>query len=134
VKIDPDYLKVILSTFLDSPDSFVELRHFEKGEIEIDDKFLFHMQLLEDQSLVQALNRGEGLGYVIALGGNFEWMSKPLRLTAAGHEFAEALNRKEVWEKIKGGFKDASLATLISAAKELLTAFVKTQAKKHFEV
>ena len=134
MRIDQDYLKSLLTTFLESADSFSELRHFQKRGIEVDQKFLFHMQLLEDQSFVEPLNKGEGLGYVVALGGNFEWISKPLRLTASGHEFAEALNRKEVWEMLKSGFKDASLSTLATASKELLTAFAKKQAKKYFEL
>ena len=134
VKIDQDYLKSLVVTFWESPRSFVELGDFRKKGLEVDDKFLFHMQLLEDQALIERQNKDKDLGYRIALGGNFEWMSKPLRLTASGHEFAEALSRKEIWEALKSGFKDASLSTLTAASKELLTAFVKTQARKYLEI
>jgi hypothetical protein len=89
------------------------------------------MQLLEDQSFVECLNKDKNIGYVVAMGGNFEWISRPLRLSAAGHEFADALNRKEIAQILKYGFKDASISTLKLAATELLTAFVKTQAEKH---
>jgi hypothetical protein len=89
------------------------------------------MQLLEDQLLIERLNKDKHLGYQITLSGAFEWISRPLRLTAAGHEFADALNRKEVWEALKSGFKDASISTLISASKELLRAYIKKQAEKH---
>jgi len=133
MKIDQDYLKNVLDTFLESPKSFVELNGFSKRNIAIDDKFLFHMQLLEDQSFVECLNREANLGYVIAMAGNFEWISRPLRLTAAGHEFAEALNRKEILAVLKSGFKDASLSTLKTAAKELLSAFAKKQASKYLD-
>ena len=111
MSIDQEYLKALLTIFLESRRSFVELGDFEQKGIAIDDRFLFHIQLLEDQSLIERQNKEKDLGYRIALGGNFEWISKPLRLTASGHEFAEALNRKEVWEKLKTGFKDASDVT-----------------------
>ena len=132
MKIDDEYLKKLLNTFLDSPRSFVELNDFSERSIAIDDKFLFHMQALEDQAMVECLNKEKSLGYIIALSGRFEWISRPLRLTAPGHEFADALNRSEVWEGLKSGFKDASLSTLSIAAKELLTAFIKKKAKDNF--
>jgi hypothetical protein len=131
MRIDQDYLRTLLGIFLDSPRSFVELGDFQKESIAIDDKFLFHMQLLEDQSFVECLNEDKKIGYVIAMGGNFEWTSRPLRLSAVGHEFADALSRKEIAQILKSGFKDASMSTLKLAATELLTAFVKTQAEKH---
>lgn len=131
MKIDQDYLRAVLSVFLGSPRSFVELRDFREADVAVDDRFLFHMQLLEDQSFVECLNKNKMLGYVIAMSGNFEWISRPLRLTAAGHEFADALTRKEIAQILKSGFKDASMSTLKMAATELLTAFVKTQAERH---
>ena len=132
MKIDQEYLKRLLNTFVDSSKHFVELNDFQSNDIAVDEKFLFHMQVLEDQALIECLNKDKHLGYIIALGGNFEWISKPLRLTAPGLEFAEALNRKEIWEALKSGFKDASLSTLTAASKELLAAFVKKKAKEHF--
>ena len=101
--------------------------------IEVDDKFLFHMQILEDQRFIECLDKKSDLGYEIHLGGQFEWQSRPLRLTAAGHEFTEAVNRPEIWEILKSEFKDASLSTLKSAASSLLVAFAKKQLHKHLE-
>jgi hypothetical protein len=132
VKIDQDYMRQLLNTFHGSPRPFVELSDFRKNDIDVDDKFLFHMQLLEDQELVECLSKEKKLGYVIAGGGTTQWVSRPLRLTAAGHEFAEALNKQEIWKVLKTGFKDASLSTLRAASKELLEALIKKQVKKHF--
>jgi len=78
----------------------------------MDDKFLFHIQILEDQKLIECLDKKSELGYEITLGGEYKWNSRPLRLTAAGHEFAEALNKSEIWEILKHEFRDASLTTL----------------------
>lgn len=134
MKIDQEYLKRLLNTFIDSPRHFSELCDFQTNGIEVDEKFLFHMQVLEDQSLIECLNKEKHLGYIITLSGNFQWMSKPLRLTAEGHAFVDAINKSEIWEVLKTGFKDASLSTLTIASKELLSAFVKKKAKEHFGV
>ena len=133
MKIDQEYLKRVLNAFIDSPRSFVWVADIMETGIDLDDRFLFHMQILEDQGFVECLDKKSELGYEITLGGDFEWKSRPLRLTAAGHEFAEALNRPEIWEVLKGEFKDASLSTLRSAAKILLLAFAKKQLGKYLE-
>jgi len=134
VKIDQDYLKVILNTFIDSSRSFVWVADIMENGVEIDDKFLFHIQILEDQKFIECLDKKSDLGYEIALGGQFEWKSRPLRLTAAGHEFVEAINKAEIWSIIKEEFKDSSLSTLKSAASSLLKAFAKKQLNKYLEL
>ena len=134
MKIDQDYLRVILNTFIESSRSFIWVEDLLKNGIEMDDKFLFHMQILEDQHFIECLDKRSELGYEITLGGNFEWKSRPLRLTAAGHEFSEAINRPEIWEILQEEFKDASLSTLKSAATSLLVAFAKKQINKYLEI
>ena len=54
-------------------------------------------------------------------------------MTATGHEFVEAMNNAEIWEILKGEFKDSSLSTLKSVAGSLLTAFAKKQLNKYFQ-
>jgi hypothetical protein len=134
VKIDQAYLKQLLNGFLVSERSFVWPGDLLRDGVELDDKFLFHMQILEDQRFVECLDRRPDLGYEITLGGEFTWHSRPLRLTAAGHEFVEALNRSEIWEVIKAEFQDASVATLTTAAKGLLEAFARKQIQKYLDV
>jgi len=134
MKIDQDYTKHLLNIFIESecagiyPDSFVD------NGIPLDAKFLFHMQILEDQHFVECLDKIRGLGYEIGMGGEFTWKGHPIRLTAAGHEFAEALNKSEVWDVLKKEFKEASLSTLSNAAKQLLGAFARKQINKYFEL
>lgn len=134
LKIDQEYLKTLLNTFIDSSRSFTWVADFIDKGVEIDDKFLFHIQILEDQNFVECLDKKSDIGYEITLGGEFEWKSRPLRLTAAGHEFVEAINRSEIWSVIKKEFKDSSLSTLKSAASSLLKAFAKKQINKYFEL
>lgn len=133
MRIDQQYLKSFLNVFLNSNRHFVDISNFKSAKIEIDEKFLFHMQILEDQHFVQAYNDENSLGYHVTLGGNFEWVSQNLRLTAAGHEFAESLNKKEIFQVLNEEFKNVSVGTLSSVAKELMIAYAKKQAKKYFE-
>lgn len=119
---------------MESSRSFIWVEDIVKKGIEMDDKFLFHIQILEDQDFIECLDKKSEIGYEITLGGEFEWKSRPLRLTASGHEFSEAINRPEIWEILKDEFKDASLSTLRSAATSLLIAFAKKQINKYLEI
>jgi len=134
VKIDQEYLKIMLNTFIASPKAFIWVADITEQGIKMDDKFLFHIQILEDQNFIECLDKKSDIGYEITLAGKFVWNSRPLRLTAAGHEFVEAINRDEIWTIIKDEFKDASLSTLKSAASSLLKAYAKKQINKYFEV
>lgn len=133
MQIDQEYLKLMLNTFVASPHSFIWVSDLVDQGIELDDKFLFHIQILEDQGFVESLDKKSDLGYEILLGGEFKWQSRPLRLTASGHEFVEAINKSEVWEIIKEEFKDSSMSTLRSAATTLLKAFAKKQVEKYLQ-
>jgi hypothetical protein len=133
LKIDQEYLKVMLNTFVDSPRSFIWIADLADRGLDMDDKFLFHIQILEDQSFIECLDKKSNIGYEITLGGEYRWESRPLRLTATGHEFVEAMNNSQIWEILKNEFKDSSLSTLKSVAGNLLKAFAKKQLNKYFE-
>jgi len=49
----------------------------------------------------------------------------PLRLSADGHEFIEALENVDVWTTIKRDFRDTSIKTLKDAGLQLLEGYVK---------
>ncbi len=134
MQIDQDYIKVVLNTFIESDRAFIWVGDITAHGFEMDDKFLFHMQILEDQEFIECLDKMSDLGYEITLGGEFRWHSRPLRLTAAGHEFVDAINREDIWQVLQNDFKDASLSTLKSAAKDLLLAFAKKQVNKYLEI
>jgi hypothetical protein len=134
MKIDQEYLRQILNTFTESTRSFIWIADICDKGIEVDDKFLFHMQILEDQKFIECLDKMSDFGYEITLGGEFKWNSRPLRLTASGHEFLEAINRPEIWDVLKAEFRDASLSTLKSVAGTLLSAFARKQLGKYLEL
>lgn len=133
MRVDQEYLKNLLNVFLDSDEHFVDLSNFKNAKINIDDTFLFHMQILEDQKFINAYNDENFIGYVVALSGKFEWVNQNLRLTSIGNEFAESLNKKEIFEILSKEFKNVSVGTLSSVSKELMISFAKKQARKYFE-
>jgi len=64
------------------------------------------------------------------LDGFHQWSVLPLRLTASGHQFIEALSNKEVWAAIKHGFKDASITTLKSVSLKLLEGYAQKKVEQ----
>jgi hypothetical protein len=48
------------------------------------------------------------------------WSAVPLRPTAQGHQFIEAIRNKELWATLKRDFKDASINTLWDVSRKLL--------------
>jgi Hypothetical protein (DUF2513) len=129
MKIDQDYLKGLLEAFENAEKPTTDIEELQLlGFNYEDDKFIFHLQILADRMLVE----GEGdnknfLGYVKGNDGYTSWGAIPLRLTANGHDFIEALRNKEVWETIKSEFKDASIGTLIKVSKELFEGYAKNK-------
>ena len=125
MKIDLDYLKKLLEAMEAAPAPVFDIQELRAAGLDYnDDQFIFHMGILDDQAFVQREDREPGFGFSRGLDGHEHWMPVPLRLTAQGHQFIEALRNKEVFATLKKGFKDASLATLRDVSKKLLEAFV----------
>jgi len=134
MKIDQPYLKQMLNVFIESKNSHIWVAEMTDVGIEMDDKFLFHIQILEDQGFIECLDKTSDIGYEIVLNGQFRWHSRPLRLTSSGHEFVEALNQAEIWNIITSEFQNSSLETLKSAASSLLKAFARKQISKYLDL
>jgi len=125
LKIDQNYLKEMLEAFESAENPTTDIQELEiKGFECSEDKFIFHLQILADQGFVQR-EQGEGLGYSKGAGGNISWSVVPLRLTAQGHDFIEALKNSEVWDTIKSEFQEASIGTLWKVSKSLLEGYTK---------
>lgn len=134
MKIDQDYLKGLLGAFeaSDTPDTDVA-RLLEQGFDCKTDTFIFHMRLLEDRGLMTRVDGDAGFGAIQSLDGKTHWAIIPLRLTALGHDFLDALRNQEVWETLKTGFKDASMGTLMTVSKELFNRALAKQLDKIFD-
>lgn len=125
MRIDQEYLKGVLEAFEASHTPTTDIQELEQAGFSYqEDKFIFHLSILADQHFVER-EQGDGLGYRRGVDGYISWAVVPLRLTAAGHEFLEALRNSEVWDTIKSEFKDASIGTLWRVSKELLEGYTK---------
>jgi len=125
VKIEQIYLKDLLEAFESAKGSMTNIQELnDKGFNCQEEIFIFHLRILADQKFVEG-EKGVGLGYSIGANSNVSWSVVPLRLTAEGHEFIEALQNREVWNTIKSDFKDASISTLWDVSKELLEGYTK---------
>jgi hypothetical protein len=126
MKIDHDYLKKMLEAFEAAPAPIFYVTDFEAARLDINDpQFIFHMEILDDQGFIVRDDRSAGFGLMRSADGSAFWSILPLRLTAQGHDFIEALKNKEVWATLKKDFKDASISTLWDVSKKLLEGYTK---------
>jgi hypothetical protein len=126
LKIDQDYLKRLLEACQASEKPTFDIEDLKAAGFDYNDKqFEFHMAILTDQGFIEQDDGDPGFGLTKSLDGFLSWSVLPLRLTASGHQFIEALSNKEVWAAIKHGFKDASIATLKTVSLKLLDGYAK---------
>lgn len=129
MKINQEYLKGLLEAFEASESPTTTIQKLREHGFDCqDDDFIFHLQILNDQHLVEGEN-GAGLGYKKGADGYICWSVVPLRLTAQGHDFIEALRNSEVWNTIKSEFKEASIGTLWKISKDLLKGYTEKKIK-----
>lgn len=126
MKIDQDYLKRLLQACQASEKPTFDIEDLKAAGFDYNDQqFEFHMKFLNDQHFIEQDDGDPGFGLTKSVDGFLSWSVLPLRLTASGHQFIEALENKEVWTAIKRGFKDASIETLQSVALKLLDGFAQ---------
>jgi hypothetical protein len=136
MKPDAEYLKRLLEAFEVAPRPYTDILQIKAAGLDYEaDEFEFHMGLLDDRGFIEQEGHRHGFGLEHSADGSFaQWSVLPLRLTAAGHEFAEALRNKEVWATIKRDFKDASIDTLWQVSKKLLEGYTKKKLESVFGI
>ncbi|CAK3017352.1 DUF2513 domain-containing protein [Vibrio crassostreae] len=135
MRIDVQYISSLLSVFLDSEKAHITLSAFETAGVKIytddrkglDEKFIFHAQLLVENGLVSDKDlRSESLntfGISYNKSGGFI-VERDIRLTQKGHDFASALNNKEVLEKLKTELTNAPFRVLFDGSQKLLEHYL----------
>ena len=126
MKIEPEYLKDLLEACQASEKPTFNIEDLKAAGLDYGDPmFEFHMRILTDQRFIEQDDGDPGFGLTKSLDGFLSWSVLPLRLTASGHQFIEALSNKEVWTAIKSGFATASIVTLKKVAIDLLEGFAR---------
>lgn len=124
MRIDIEYLKSFLDILLDNEHPDFRIDHPKISPLWGDNdeglkKLVFHMEILEDQGLIENSTNLSGLGFQRMGHGGFGVSLRPLRLTAQGHQFAADLSKPGVFEKLKTSFKDAGPAETVKIVFDL---------------
>ncbi|MGR5165422.1 hypothetical protein ACPV4X_26470 [Vibrio owensii] len=126
MRISYEYLAGILSEFLESPEPHLSWKNFD-GKIKENQKlFFFHIFILRDKGLIVGASNPSDIG--VEYNGNanmYERYNTPIRLTATGHDFADALSKPSIREVIIDKFKDEGISAVLGITKSL--------AEKHAE-
>lgn len=126
MKPDPEYIKQILTAFQDANNPTTNIEELKAAGLPWDDpKFEFHMMLLHDSGLMESEHGG--IGFSRGADRRIEWSVIPLRLTARGQQFAEALGNGKILQTLKANFAGASITTISQVA----VALFKAEVTKH---
>lgn len=138
MKIDLAYMNKILGAFISAETAHIFVSDFPSKQIPIenmnspgrlDEKFLFHIQLAAENGLISdrdlSFSGLSSIGIQIGAGGGVTLVDTPIRITQQGHEFASALNNKEILLKLKSELKDAPFRTIFDGSQKLLDHYFK---------
>lgn len=134
MKVDLDYLRQLLEAFESAERPYVALNELHQAfdEAEGLDRFVFHMELLQDKAFVRRMDGYAGYGLIRATLDTKLWERNEvlLRMTADAHAFLEALLNQDIWAQLKRDCKDGSLETIIYVGKALLRNYLDNKIGK----
>lgn len=128
MQTDLEYLRGMLNVFIESDQPIISAKEIvEAGYNIADKKGLFHyLQLIEKGFISNHfLQTGDPklLGLTIGLNAIDSWPAN-VRLTSSGQEFAETLQQKDVFEKLKE-ISNQPLSVIKDVGIELLKSYTK---------
>ncbi|MCI1030177.1 DUF2513 domain-containing protein [Pantoea dispersa] len=131
MRTDLEYIKGMLTVFLDSESAFISTEDLSAQGFDIgSEKGMFHYLQLIEQGFVSnrsmETHNPENLGYVYVLGGMMP-IDVDIRLTTQGHDFATALESKDVFDRLKEISNEP-----ITVIKDVGVELLKSYAKKKF--
>jgi len=125
---DAEYLKQLLTAFQGAPNPTTDIRELKRQGFSLDDpRFEFHMMLLQDHRFVEGESGAGGIGFSKSPDGFVQWSVIPLRLTASGHEFAEAMGSRKALQALKKNFVGATISTM----RDVAVTIFKAEVAKH---
>ena len=128
MKIDKDYIKLLLNNIEDTERAVFRITDIADQEEYVSEKFVQHMRILSEKGLILCdAHDSTDIGINRIGRGDVSWGIKWLRLTSDGYDFIETLNNDTVWNKIMKDLKTPGITTLMSTAKFLLQETIKIQ-------
>jgi hypothetical protein len=117
MKPDSEYIRNLLNVFQEYLEPTMDIQDIERAGIPYDDhEFYFHLRLLNDDGFVEREDGKPGIGVDRSADGMYQWSVLPLRLTSAGHTFAQALRSDTGFAAVKKSFVGASLSVMRDVA------------------
>ncbi|MCX2793226.1 hypothetical protein [Vibrio sp. Sgm 5] len=135
MRIDIEYIKHLLDTVQDHDEPDFNIYNDKIKPLWLNDdeklnKLVFHMEIMEDQGLIENSINTNGIGFQrMGGGGGFTVSVIPLRLTARGHQFVSDLSKPGVIEKLTTTFKDAGPSETVKVVFALGKNFIDSQLK-----
>lgn len=121
MKIDTDYVKKILDTFIESETNYIKTDIFKTMIEENVEKFLFHWDLLSDKSLIVNMKGEKVKLAVYSISGEPTInLGISARLHDNGHEFYNMLKDDTAINKIQSNVKNLSIDLLLEASKQYI--------------
>lgn len=128
MKPNPEYIRNLLNVFEEFPAPTMDIQDIERAGIPYDnDEFYFHLRLLNDDRFVEREDEEPGIGVDRSADGMYQWSVLPLRLTSAGHTFAQALRSDTGFAAVKKTFAGTSLSVM----RDIAVAAFKGELAKH---
>jgi hypothetical protein len=136
MKVDLDYMKEIFSVFIGSDNAHVTLHDLAADNLPLTDengkanqKLLFHLQIFLDNYFIGTStdNTAHNLKDIGISGTDTDLSCsiRELRLTHHGHDFANTLQNKAVFERLKSEFKDAPFNVIFDGGQKLIQHYFK---------
>jgi hypothetical protein len=96
MKLNNNYLIKFLEAFETSEKPVIDLYDLQKlgFNYEVDEKFVFYMQFMNDNGFIEREDNSPGFGFDKAADGSVMWSILPLRLTASGHKHLNTIKEK----------------------------------------
>ena len=136
MKRDLDYMAKLLAVFTEAPTPLITFNDIEasgitvaESGVKINDTFYFNFQILVEERLVS--NEGllsvnmKTMGFHRHDQGLSIDLTKKIRRTTRGDDFALALENKAVLSQLKAEFKSAPFGALCDMSKKLLEHYLK---------
>lgn len=135
MKHELEYTKSLLKFIEAYPQAVMPLNEFLNSDLVHDDsreRFIHHIDILIDREFI-ATSLSNNKWYARSTGGEIQWASPKLRLTAQGQDFLSLIKESDVWEVLKKDFRESSVDTIKSVAKDLAIGFAKKQAQEYLK-
>jgi hypothetical protein len=128
MKPDPAYTKKLLEAFEDSPQPTTDIQELQRLGLDYETpEFYFHVRLLDDGGFIERDDEEPGLGVERSADRALFWSVVPLRLTASGHTFAEAMRSHSGFQAVKKSLVGSSLNIM----RDITVSAFKAELAKH---